>query len=180
MDKILQPTDAKFCTWCSAKLSWQNDKSFATCTECSRNLFPNHKPCTAIILKFNDKILLVRRNIEPRMGFLDLPGGFIDITDASAEIGAAREAKEELELNLNTDRFKYISSNTDPSYVYQDMGTVNLIFYYLVKLNDEEASSIKLDSENSEFIWVKLNEIANHQLAFDCFWEIIDKLKKES
>jgi len=178
MTNVLRPTDVKFCAWCSSEMKWQDDKSFATCEECGRKLFPNHKPCTAIILESENKILLVRRNTEPKKGFLDLPGGFIDITDLSAEEGASREAKEELGLNLTVERLKYIGSNTDNSYVYQDMGTPNLIFYYSISLTTEEANSIKLDSENSEFIWVKLNEIENHQLAFDCFWEIIEKFKE--
>jgi ADP-ribose pyrophosphatase YjhB (NUDIX family) len=177
MGKILQPTDAKFCAWCGGKLKWQNDKMFATCTECDRKSFPNPKPCTAIILKSEDKILLVRRNIEPRKGLLDFPGGFIDITDKSAEEGAAREAKEELSLNLNPERFEYVGSNLDPTYFYQDVGNINLISYYKVDLTPQEADSIQLDSENSGFTWLKLSDLRRDDLDLDCYWEVIEKLK---
>jgi ADP-ribose pyrophosphatase YjhB (NUDIX family) len=43
---------------------------------------------------WHDKVLLCKRNIEPRKGFWTLPAGFMELRETLAE-GAARETDEE-------------------------------------------------------------------------------------
>jgi len=43
---------------------------------------------------WGDKILLCKRNIEPRFGKWTLPAGFMELNETTAE-GAARETDEE-------------------------------------------------------------------------------------
>ncbi|MEZ5435951.1 MAG: NUDIX domain-containing protein [Pseudomonadales bacterium] len=43
---------------------------------------------------FEDKVLLCKRAIEPRLGFWTLPAGFLELGESVAE-GAARETDEE-------------------------------------------------------------------------------------
>ena len=178
MTKVLEPKDQKFCSWCGGQLIWQKDALFATCEACSKNLFPSSKPCTAIFVKLNNSVLLIRRASEPKKGFLDLPGGFVDLGDESIESGAIRELSEELSLNLTEDRLVYLGSNIDKTYVYQNVSVRNLIAYYFIDVSGEETKSIKLDHENSEFLWADIKNIDDYELAFDCFLPMVNKLKE--
>ena len=51
------------------------------------------------VATFGDKILLVKRDIEPRRGFWSLPAGFLE-NHETAPAGAAREAREEAHADL--------------------------------------------------------------------------------
>jgi NAD+ diphosphatase len=178
MNKILEPKDQKFCSWCGGQLIWQKDALFATCEACSKNIFINPRPCTVVFVMLKGKVLLLRRSLDPKKGFLDLPGGFVDVIDESVESGAIRELSEELSLNLTEDRLVYLGSNADRSYIYQGILIQGLPSYFFILLSEEEARNIKLDHENSEFLWVDINKIDDYELSFDCFLPMVNKLKE--
>ena len=64
------------------------------CRECGYILYDNPKIIVGSVARRDDRILLVRRAIEPRRGFWALPAGFLELNESS-NAGAEREAWEE-------------------------------------------------------------------------------------
>ncbi|EIC22939.1 NUDIX hydrolase [Thiorhodovibrio frisius] len=64
------------------------------CERCGTIHYQNPKVVVGCIPAWDDKILLCKRAIEPRLGFWTLPAGFME-NGESARDGAARETLEE-------------------------------------------------------------------------------------
>lgn len=64
------------------------------CDHCGSVHYINPRPVVGTIPVWEDKILLCRRAIEPRLGYWTLPAGFMEIGETTAE-GALRETLEE-------------------------------------------------------------------------------------
>lgn len=65
-----------------------------TCTDCGFIQYENPKIIVGAICEWENKILLCRRAIEPRVGYWTPPGGFMELDETTAQ-GAAREVWEE-------------------------------------------------------------------------------------
>lgn len=64
------------------------------CAECGFIAYENPKIVVGAVCRWEERILLCRRAIEPRAGFWTLPAGYLELNEATPE-GAAREAWEE-------------------------------------------------------------------------------------
>lgn len=71
-----------------------DNRERATCTACGTVFYENPINVVGTVPVWEDKVLLCRRNIEPRHGFWTLPAGFMELGETVAE-GAARETVEE-------------------------------------------------------------------------------------
>ena len=110
-----------------------------------------------------DEILLTKRNQDPAKGKLDLAGGFTDPRE-SAEFTCFRELKEELDIEIDTEKLRFLMSLPN-IYHYKgiDYNTLDLFFEYRV----EEKFSVNLEkSEIAETIWVKKENIQLEDIAF--------------
>lgn len=90
----------KYCPKCgSAHFEVHNEKS-KQCADCGFVYYFNPSSATvALILNERDELLVCRRAKEPAKGTLDLPGGFIDMTETGEE-GVAREVREETGMKV--------------------------------------------------------------------------------
>lgn len=66
----------------------------AVCAACHTIHYENPLNVVGTIPVWGDKVLLCKRNIEPRKGRWSLPAGFMELGETTAE-GAARETVEE-------------------------------------------------------------------------------------
>ena len=110
-----------------------------------------------------DEILLTKRNQEPAKGKLDLAGGFTDPRE-SAEFTCFRELKEELDIEIDTEKLRFLMSLPN-IYHYKgiDYNTLDLFFEYRV----EEKFSVNLEkSEIAETVWIKKENIQLEDIAF--------------
>ena len=64
------------------------------CGDCGFIAYENPKIVVGAVATWQEKILLCRRAIEPRIGFWTLPAGYLELNETTAE-GACREAREE-------------------------------------------------------------------------------------
>lgn len=118
-----------YCPYCSGGLVQKfiegRDRQF--CPACQRPIYENPIPATCVVVVNPQKqILLVQRNIPPKIGEWCLPGGFIELGEAPDK-GALRELAEETGLISETGTL--IGVVTAPSDQYHSV----LMVAYLVK-----------------------------------------------
>lgn len=72
------------------------------CPDCGFISYDNPKIVVGSVAVWDDKILLCRRAIPPRVGLWTLPAGYLELNETS-EAGAAREAWEEARAQIAID-----------------------------------------------------------------------------
>lgn len=154
----------KYCPNCASEnFSFENNRRFE-CFDCGMVYFHNVAAAVAVIIEKNEKILFTVRNREPQIGMLDLPGGFTD-PDESAEETCARELKEELDLDIVPNDFKYFMSQpNDYQYKKIPYKTEDMIFTTVLPDN------VKFELEKSEILavkWIEKSEIRFEEIAFE-------------
>ena len=90
--------EIKFCSQCGSTMSQMipedDDHIRAVCSRCGHVHYENPKMVVGTIPVLKDKILLCKRNIEPRKGKWTLPAGYLE-NQESVQDGAVRETFEE-------------------------------------------------------------------------------------
>ena len=71
-----------------------DNRERAMCGACGHIQYENPLNVVGTVPVWQDKVLLCRRNIEPRLGFWTLPAGFLELGESTAQ-GALRETDEE-------------------------------------------------------------------------------------
>jgi ADP-ribose pyrophosphatase YjhB (NUDIX family) len=93
-----------FCSACGAPVEYRvpPGDSFArhVCTNCAIIHYENPKMVVGCIPEWENRILLCRRAIEPRLGLWTAPAGFMENGETTAE-GAARETLEEANAKVD-------------------------------------------------------------------------------
>ncbi|RPI81910.1 MAG: NUDIX domain-containing protein [Chloroflexi bacterium] len=91
--------EAKYCILCGTELEKQFrfGQERPLCPSCGWVFFPDPKVAAAVVVKQEDKILLVRRTNQPERGKWTLPAGFVDAGEDPAS-AAERECLEETGL----------------------------------------------------------------------------------
>ncbi len=70
-----------------------------TCSGCGQITYRNPVPVAVLLVPVADRVLLIRRGIEPGKGLLALPGGYVNFGE-TWEQAAVRETFEETGLRL--------------------------------------------------------------------------------
>ncbi len=138
----------RFCPRCgSAHFPATSNRSFK-CDECSFNYFINSSAAVAVLL-FNEKgeLLLARRAVEPHLGKLDLPGGFIDPME-TAEQAAVREIQEELGISIHSLRYFCSFPN---EYIFSGYSVFTLDLAFLAKTDNLHKMTAMDDISSFEF-----------------------------
>ncbi len=95
---MFQPRSFKHCKTCGAPVRYSvpadDNRERATCTACGAIHYENPLNVVGTVPTWGDKVLLCRRNIEPRYGLWTLPAGFMELGETIAQ-GAVRETEEE-------------------------------------------------------------------------------------
>lgn len=131
-----------------------------------------HNPAFAAnaIIKEEDRILLVKRAIEPCKGLWSLPGGFIEYNE-TVEASLIREVEEETGLKVKP--IKIVGVYSDP--LRSPVKHVITISYEC----NIVGGKLRPSSENSEIKFFPINNLPEH-LAFDHFKIIKEYIKAYS
>lgn len=96
---MLHRPKIQHCKACGAAVAYRlpddgDTKERAVCTVCHTIHYENPLNVVGTVPVWGNKVLLCKRNIEPRLGKWTLPAGFMELGETVAE-GAARETTEE-------------------------------------------------------------------------------------
>lgn len=86
----------KYCSHCGKEVvvKFVEGRNRIVCTYCQTIHYTNPKIIVGALCYWEDKVLLCKRAIEPRLGFWNIPAGFLEDNE-QAEAGALREVWEE-------------------------------------------------------------------------------------
>lgn len=163
----------KFCPKCGSKAD-RKLPNLLVCPNCSFNFYINPSPTNAVILE-NSKgeILLVKRKFEPKKGYLDLPGGFVEQGE-SLEESTIREAKEEIGIEIS--EVAYFKSYPD-EYLYQGINIKTLGAVLTAQIADDAVPKPADDVE--EVMFYKKDELPLEKIAFESIRKgLLDYLNK--
>jgi ADP-ribose pyrophosphatase YjhB (NUDIX family) len=124
-----QPRIANYCPICGAKLE-QRQRTGAlrpVCPACDHIVYHDPKVAVAICILQDDRMLLIRRRIEPMQGYWAMPAGFMDY-DEDPQEAACREALEETNLEIQIDRLLDVFHTPD------DGGLANIVIVYAASI----------------------------------------------
>lgn len=115
----------KFCHQCASPLILRvpdgDDKPRHCCTECDSIFYLNPKNVVGTLPFFEDKVLLCKRAIQPRIGKWTLPAGFMENGESSLN-GAIRETREEACASVNV--------QSDSLYTLFNLPKINQVYMF--------------------------------------------------
>lgn len=148
----------KYCPVCGGKLVIKtlDEMERLVCNDCGYVHYINSKPCVAVLVEKDGRLMLTRRIIEPFNGWWDLPGGFLEDGE-HPEDGACREVEEETGLKIKVKELTGIIMDD-----YGDTGIHTMNLHYLAEpvFGEEHPAS-----DVGEIKWFLPGEIPN-EIAF--------------
>lgn len=108
---------------------------------------------TGCLVVKDDKVLLAKRNIEPRKGLWNLPCGFLE-NNETVEQGAIRETWEECEAKVEIERLHCI---------YDLVGVHQVYLVFLASMLHDHFGPT---TESSEVAFFSIDEIPWDDIAF--------------
>ncbi|MFP4013800.1 MAG: NUDIX domain-containing protein [Chitinispirillaceae bacterium] len=166
------PSILKHCPRCSAPFEAKSENHFL-CSECGFEYYFNTAAATgAIITDSEGKILLTRRNHEPKKGFLDLPGGFVGFKE-NAENALRREIKEELNLSLKSTKYLCSIPNT---YEFSGLVYHTLDLFFICRPQD--FSSLRHNEEIMEVTYLFPQKIDLREIGFSSMKILLDEIRQ--
>ncbi|HUP92598.1 MAG TPA: NUDIX hydrolase [Solimonas sp.] len=128
------------------------------CPKCGNIQYRNPKVIVGIVPEWSDgRVLMCRRNIEPRRGLWTFPAGFLEMGETSAA-GAAREAREEALAEVEPRELLMV---IDVPYVSQ---------LYMIYRGVLQADRFGPTLESSEVRLMAEDEIPWADIAFPTIW----------
>ncbi|MGE0401321.1 MAG: NUDIX domain-containing protein [Kofleriaceae bacterium] len=152
-----------FCSYCGTKYDAPHAYP-RTCPGCKYQTWANPIPVGVTIVPVVDGgrtgVLVVRRNLPPKIGKLALPGGFLEEHEAW-NIGAAREVREETGVEIDTDLEQLIWRSSSPR-------PNRLLLFCVAKPVDASGfPSFEVDAETQERGLIYGPDGLDDEFAFD-------------
>jgi ADP-ribose pyrophosphatase YjhB (NUDIX family) len=86
------------CSYCGSRYN-EEEPWPKHCKNCYNTSYLNPLPVVVVMLPLGDGLIVIRRNIEPQKGTLNLPGGYLDLGETWQQ-GARRELLEETGIDI--------------------------------------------------------------------------------
>ena len=145
------------------------------CSSCRFTYFHNPAAAVAAVIRCQQEYLFAVRAFQPRAGYLDFPGGFVD-PDESLEEALHREIKEEINLNLTTE-IRYLFSYPN-AYQYETVTYRTVDSFFISTLLTKP--QLTAADDVSAVCWIALKDIEQEQLAFASTRKAVQALIRSS
>jgi ADP-ribose pyrophosphatase YjhB (NUDIX family) len=167
-DFFYQIRAISFCHYCSNRLTTKTldgtERLF--CPACGTPIYRNPVPANCVVVVDpNDQLLLVKRNVEPKIGHWCLPGGFMELHEGP-EASALRELREE--TGLVGEEVCLLGVTTSPSSHYDTI----LMIGYLV---NQFSGDILAGDDASDVRWFSLDQLP--EITFDSHIRFVQQVK---
>ena len=146
---------SNYCQYCGSKLDIRTVENITRpyCNKCEKVIYLDPKVAAVTIVHDMEKILLVRRAIQPHYGKWSLPSGYVDRGEA-VENAAVREVLEETNLKIEINSLQGI---------YSGIGPVILAVYQA----SPTCGQPSIGSEVSEVGWFNINSLPDLPFPHD-------------
>lgn len=139
-----------------------------TCPSCAAVAYRNPTPVAVVLLPVQTSkglaLLTIRRAIEPQLGALALPGGYVDHSETWQE-GAARELFEETGMKVDAEAIAPMGVHSPPG------GRVVLIFGEAPAIEESALADFKTSPETSEYALIH----EGRELAFPLHTQVAEE-----
>jgi ADP-ribose pyrophosphatase YjhB (NUDIX family) len=147
----------QFCFSCGSPITKRevagDAKKRYACDQCGNIHYTNPKIVVGALSFWNDKVLLCKRDIEPRRGFWNIPAGYLEDFER-AEDGAIRETWEEAGADVEI---------LQPYVIYNLPQANQVYIHFLGRLKD---GIVRNGEESMESALFSEEEIPWEQMAF--------------
>ncbi|MDO6563237.1 NUDIX hydrolase [Amphritea sp. 1_MG-2023] len=137
----------KYCNLCGSTVRFEipsgDNRPRHICNHCGEIHYSNPKIIAGCLPVYEDKVLLCKRDIEPRIGFWTLPAGYMENSESTRD-AACRETLEEANARVSNLQLYTLTSIVPVSQVQM---------LYLAQLDDlnfsagDETTDVQLFSE---------------------------------
>jgi len=141
------------CSFCGEELGEKTveGRQRLYCGNCDRIIWRNAEPVSAVIVRDEDEILMIKRGIEPGKDSWSIPAGFLEV-DETAEEAAVRELEEETGLDVEKNHLQFVETLNMERFPDQRL----LATVFTVKAEDASGKVIAgSDAEKAEFLDIK-------------------------
>ena len=143
------------------KVPEEDNRVRGVCDVCNTIHYENPKIIVGSLTTYENRILLCRRAIEPKLGFWTLPAGYMELNESTSE-GAMRETIEESGANITLKRL----------FAIHDLPFLNQVhIFFLAEMNN---STLNPGYETLEARLFALHEIPWSELAFKTVGKTLD------
>ncbi|MBZ0289172.1 MAG: NUDIX hydrolase [Anaerolineae bacterium] len=136
---------ANFCPVCGTKLELRARTGTVrpVCPNCDYTAYFDPKVAVVVFIKQDDRVLLVKRAIDPMKGRWAMPAGFVEAGE-DPQAAARRESLEETSLIVGIDRL------LDVFFTAGDGGAADIVIAYAATVTGGE---LKADDDAEEVAW---------------------------
>jgi 8-oxo-dGTP diphosphatase len=163
-----------YCPLCGSKLEERvaYNQMRAVCPTCGFVHF--HDPKVAVIgmVTWDNRVLLIRRGVDPMKGRWALPGGYMDAGEMPAD-ALMRELREEVGLEVEIDELVDI-------FPMVGKGVVNsgIVIAYRATLRRDEPPPLICDDDACEADWFRFDDLPD-DLAFESTRVLLAQWREE-
>ena len=140
-----------FCPMCGTKLEYQERMGAIrpVCPGCDHTVYFDPKVAVAVCIMQADKILLIRRGVEPMQGYWAMPAGFMEYNEDPRK-AAQREALEETGLDV------HIGDILELIHTPDDGGLADIVIVYTASIN---GGSLQADDDADDTAWFSKDNV---------------------
>lgn len=144
----------------------------SVCPACGFVHFRDPKVAVIGMVTWEQRVLLIRRGVDPQKGKWALPGGYMDAGEMP-EGALARELKEEVALDVEIGELLGIFPMAGP-------GVLNsgIVIAYRSIVISQELPELHCDDDVCEAQWFSIDELP-HELAFESTQTLIARWRAE-
>jgi ADP-ribose pyrophosphatase YjhB (NUDIX family) len=159
-----EDVEFRFCPVCGGPLKSvilkDGEPARLVCTQCQFVLYLDPKLVACTVVEMDDRVVLLRRGVQPQKGKWVLPGGYVDRGE-TVEAAALRETQEECGLKIRINRLLGV-------YSYPDRLAAVVVY-----MADYISGTLIADDESLDAGLFGLSEIPWDDLAFQSTFDAL-------